>query len=165
MHRSVFCQFLFQWIYYYGSNKSTGKETGAVVRFTRFLFGGFTTAAIVIQPDEKLVIAPLCISKIAKARPNSAEWPECTSVQSSSPWLSPPHHKCVPTKLFHIPASLGCTVRVWKNLSKYQFFDRLCVKDIAFQGKYMVIWCDGSFSHRTVMYKHVSKHIYRFPVG
>ena len=45
----------------------------------------FTTASIVIQLDEKLVIAPLCISKIAKARPNSAEWPECTSVQSSSP--------------------------------------------------------------------------------
>ena len=51
-----------------------------VVRFTRFLFGGFTTAAIVIQPDGKLVIAPLYSSKIAKA-----EWPECTSVQSSGP--------------------------------------------------------------------------------
>ena len=57
----------------------------AVVRFTRFLFGGFTTAAIVIQPDGKLVIPPLCSSKIAKARPNSAEWPEYTSVQISSP--------------------------------------------------------------------------------
>ena len=27
-HRGVFCQFPFRWIYYYGSNKSTGKETG-----------------------------------------------------------------------------------------------------------------------------------------
>ena len=27
-HRRAFCQFPFQWIYYYGSNKSTGKETG-----------------------------------------------------------------------------------------------------------------------------------------
>ena len=28
LHRSAFCQFPFLWIYYYGSNKSTGKETG-----------------------------------------------------------------------------------------------------------------------------------------
>ena len=28
MHRGAFCQFPFWWIYYYGSNKSTGKETG-----------------------------------------------------------------------------------------------------------------------------------------
>ena len=28
LHRGAFCQFLFQWIYYYGSNKSNGKETG-----------------------------------------------------------------------------------------------------------------------------------------
>ena len=28
IHRVAFCQFLFQWIYYYGNNKSTGKETG-----------------------------------------------------------------------------------------------------------------------------------------
>ena len=27
-HRGAFCQFLFRWIYYYGSNKSTGKKTG-----------------------------------------------------------------------------------------------------------------------------------------
>ena len=27
MHRGTFCQFPFRWIYYYGSNKSTGKET------------------------------------------------------------------------------------------------------------------------------------------
>ena len=27
-HRRAFCQFLFRWIYYYGSNKFTGKETG-----------------------------------------------------------------------------------------------------------------------------------------
>ena len=27
LHRDAFCQFLFRWIYYYGSNKSTGKET------------------------------------------------------------------------------------------------------------------------------------------
>ena len=27
-HRDAFCQFSFQWIYYYGSNKSTRKETG-----------------------------------------------------------------------------------------------------------------------------------------
>ena len=27
-HRGAFCQFPFRWIYYYGSNKSTGKETG-----------------------------------------------------------------------------------------------------------------------------------------
>ena len=26
MHRGAFCQFPFRWIYYYGSNKSTGKE-------------------------------------------------------------------------------------------------------------------------------------------
>ena len=25
--RGAFCQFLVRWIYYYGSNKSTGKET------------------------------------------------------------------------------------------------------------------------------------------
>ena len=49
-----------------------------VVRFTRFLFGGFTTESTVFQLDEKLVIAPLCSSKIAKARPHSAEWPKCT---------------------------------------------------------------------------------------
>ena len=28
LHRGAFCQFAFRWIYYYGSNKSTGKETG-----------------------------------------------------------------------------------------------------------------------------------------
>ena len=28
LHRGVFCQFPFRWIYYYGSNKSTRKETG-----------------------------------------------------------------------------------------------------------------------------------------
>ena len=28
MHRGAFCQFPFRWIYSYGSNKSTGKETG-----------------------------------------------------------------------------------------------------------------------------------------
>ena len=27
VHRGAFCQFLFRWIYYYGSNKCTGKET------------------------------------------------------------------------------------------------------------------------------------------
>ena len=27
LHRGVFCQFPFRWIYYYGSNKSTGNET------------------------------------------------------------------------------------------------------------------------------------------
>ena len=28
VHRGAICQFPFQWIYYYGMNKSTGKETG-----------------------------------------------------------------------------------------------------------------------------------------
>ena len=28
VHRGAFCQFLFRWIYYYGRNKSNGKETG-----------------------------------------------------------------------------------------------------------------------------------------
>ena len=28
LHRGAFCQFPFWWIYYYGSNKSIGKETG-----------------------------------------------------------------------------------------------------------------------------------------
>ena len=28
LHRGAFCQFPFRWIYYYGSNKSTGKEIG-----------------------------------------------------------------------------------------------------------------------------------------
>ena len=28
LHRGAFCQFPFRWIYYYGSNKSTGKKTG-----------------------------------------------------------------------------------------------------------------------------------------
>jgi hypothetical protein len=28
LHRGAFCQFPFRWIYYYASNKSTGKETG-----------------------------------------------------------------------------------------------------------------------------------------
>ena len=28
MHRGAFCQFPFRWIYYYGSIKATGKETG-----------------------------------------------------------------------------------------------------------------------------------------
>ena len=27
VHRGAFCQFLFLWIYYYGSNKFTGKKT------------------------------------------------------------------------------------------------------------------------------------------
>ena len=27
VHRGAFCQFPFRWIYYYGSNKFTGKET------------------------------------------------------------------------------------------------------------------------------------------
>ena len=27
LHRGAFCQFPFRWIYHYGSNKSTGKET------------------------------------------------------------------------------------------------------------------------------------------
>jgi hypothetical protein len=28
LHRGAFCLFPFQWIYYYGSNESIGKETG-----------------------------------------------------------------------------------------------------------------------------------------
>ena len=28
MHRGVFYQFSFRWIYYYGYNKSTGEENG-----------------------------------------------------------------------------------------------------------------------------------------
>ena len=28
LNRGAFCQFPFRWIYYYGSNKYTGKETG-----------------------------------------------------------------------------------------------------------------------------------------
>ena len=28
LHKGAFCQFPFRWIYYYGSNESTGKETG-----------------------------------------------------------------------------------------------------------------------------------------
>ena len=28
VHRGAFCQFSFRWIHYYGSNKSTGLETG-----------------------------------------------------------------------------------------------------------------------------------------
>jgi hypothetical protein len=28
VHRGTFCQFPFRWIYYYGSNKSNGKEAG-----------------------------------------------------------------------------------------------------------------------------------------
>ena len=28
VHRGAFCQSSFRWIYFYGSNKSTGKETG-----------------------------------------------------------------------------------------------------------------------------------------
>ena len=28
LHRDAFCQFPPRWIYYYGSNESTGKETG-----------------------------------------------------------------------------------------------------------------------------------------
>ena len=28
MHRGAFCQFSSRWIYYYGVNKSNGKETG-----------------------------------------------------------------------------------------------------------------------------------------
>ena len=28
VHRGAFCQFSFRWIYYYSSNKYTGKETG-----------------------------------------------------------------------------------------------------------------------------------------
>ena len=28
LYRGAFCQFPFRWIYYYGSNESTGKETG-----------------------------------------------------------------------------------------------------------------------------------------
>ena len=134
VHSGAIYQISVQWIHFSCYSDSTEGKTG-----------NCTTA--------------LCSSKIAKVRPHSAEWPEGTSVQSSGPWLSPPHHKCAPTIFFYIPASLGSTVRVRKNLSKYQFFDRLCVKDIAFQGKYMVIWCDGSFSHRTVMDKHVSQHI------
>ena len=27
-HRGAFCQFSFRWMYYYGSNKANGKETG-----------------------------------------------------------------------------------------------------------------------------------------
>ena len=28
LHRGAFCQFPFRWVHYYGSNESTGKETG-----------------------------------------------------------------------------------------------------------------------------------------
>ena len=38
MHRSAFCQFLFCCIYYYGSNKSTGKETGKMHLCGMFYF-------------------------------------------------------------------------------------------------------------------------------
>ena len=34
VHRGAFCQSSFRWIYYYGSNKSTGKETGTSVQWS-----------------------------------------------------------------------------------------------------------------------------------
>ena len=34
----AFCQFPFRWIYYYGSSKSTGKETGKT-----HLYAGYTS--------------------------------------------------------------------------------------------------------------------------
>ena len=76
MHRDVFCQFPFRWIYYYGSNKSTGKEAGKVHRyghkilqylhltfdcmyctevlFASFFSGGFITAIVVNPLERKL---------------------------------------------------------------------------------------------------------------
>ena len=36
LHRGAFCQFSFRWIYYYGSNKSTGKETGKTHLYALF---------------------------------------------------------------------------------------------------------------------------------
>ena len=36
MHRGAFCQFPFRWIYFYGSNKFTGKETGKMHLCTMF---------------------------------------------------------------------------------------------------------------------------------
>ena len=57
-HRGLFCQFLIWWIYYYGSNKSNGKETGKkhlcaayvlYCRLTDFLLSKSTYCA---APDE-----------------------------------------------------------------------------------------------------------------
>ena len=38
MHRGAFCQFTLLWIYYYGSNESTGKETGKTHLCAMFKF-------------------------------------------------------------------------------------------------------------------------------
>ena len=42
VHRGAFCQFTFWWIYYYGSNESTGKESGKTHLCAMFsLFSNF----------------------------------------------------------------------------------------------------------------------------
>ena len=64
LHRGAFYQFPFQWIYYYGSNKSTGQETGKThlcalfykwMDFTKISF--FHKVLCQIYPEKKLWIS------------------------------------------------------------------------------------------------------------
>ena len=41
VYGNVFCQFPFRWIYYYGSNNSTGKETGKMHLYAAGCFSKF----------------------------------------------------------------------------------------------------------------------------
>ena len=58
LHRSAFCHFTFRWIYYYGSNKSTGKETGKThlcALHCRTLFEG-----LLLQCNQSSILAVYC---------------------------------------------------------------------------------------------------------
>ena len=64
VHRGAFCQFLFRWIYYYGSNKSAGKETGKTQICAVQWYGGLTylkflvaTFLIVVHQADNCIVS------------------------------------------------------------------------------------------------------------
>ena len=55
MHRGAFCKFPFRWIYYCGSNKSTGKETGKTHLCAPFWITQNLLWALYFQPSSEFV--------------------------------------------------------------------------------------------------------------
>ena len=61
-HRGAFCQFPLGWFYYYGINKSTGKETGK------------THLCNVFDCFNSLNLSYFCLVCLEKIRPKNATW-------------------------------------------------------------------------------------------
>ena len=55
MHRGAFCQFPFRWIYYFGINESTGKETGKMHLCGMLVLFTIKSFRKVTKPPEAIV--------------------------------------------------------------------------------------------------------------